>query len=118
MAIYFTYDLRHNKSWCELSYERIVKIELDVQSKQEVKGKNAGETDGNQNVTTLILGLALGLLVTAGVVSILIKVIKDKIIKDNTEIEEDNENYGNLDPEQYYEEDKKSEVVHSNDYYK
>ena len=56
-------------------------------------------------------------MVVAGVVSILIKIIKDWRIKATTETEERNENYGNLDPGEYYEEEKKSEVVHSNDYY-
>ena len=56
-------------------------------------------------------------MVVALIASILIKVIKDWRIKATTETEEDNENYGNLDPGQYYEEEKKSEVVHSNDYY-
>ena len=56
-------------------------------------------------------------MVVAGVASILIKIIKDWRIKATTETEEDNENYGNLDPGEYYEEEKKSEVVHSNDYY-
>ena len=39
-------------------------------------------------------------------------------IKQTAETDEFNENYGNLDTEQYYEEDKKSKIVHSNDYYK
>ena len=74
-------------------------------------------TDGNKNTIIIILGVALGLVVMAGVASILIKVIQDRIMKANTEIDEYNENYGNLDAEQYYEEDKKSKVVHHNDYY-
>ena len=56
-------------------------------------------------------------MVVAGIASILIKIIKDWRIKATTETEERNENYGNLDPCEYYEEEKKSEVVHSNDYY-
>ena len=56
-------------------------------------------------------------MVVAGIASILIKIIKDWRIKATTETEERNENYGNLDPGEYYEEEKKSEVVHSNDYY-
>ena len=56
-------------------------------------------------------------MVVALIASILIKIIKDWRIKATTETEEDNENYGNLDPGQYYEEEKKSEVVHSHDYY-
>ena len=74
-------------------------------------------TDGNKNTIIIILGVALGLVVMAGVASILIKVIKDRIIKANTEIDEYNENYGNLTPDQYYEADKQSKVVHYNDYY-
>ena len=74
------------------------------------------ETDGNYNII-IVIGLVLGLLVMAGVASILIKIIKDKIIKGKTETLEFNENYGNLSPEQYYEEEKKSVVVHLNDYY-
>ena len=56
-------------------------------------------------------------MVVAGVASILIKLIKDWRIKATTETEEFNKNYGNLDPGEYYEEEKKSEVVHSHDYY-
>ena len=56
-------------------------------------------------------------MVVAFVASILIKIIKDWRIKASTETEENNENYGNLDAEEYYEEEKKSEVVHSNEYY-
>ena len=56
-------------------------------------------------------------MVVAGVASILIKIIKDWRIKATTETEEFNKNYGNLDPGEYYEEEKKSEVVHSHDYY-
>ena len=41
--------------------------------------------------------------------------MKDRRIKAFTETEEYNENYGTL--EEYYEEERQSEVVHSNDYY-
>ena len=74
------------------------------------------QTDGNQNII-IILGLTLGLVVVAGVASVLIKIIKDWRIKKKTETEEENENYGNLEQEQYYEEEKRSNIVHSNDYY-
>ena len=86
----------------------------DRENTKENDGQNQRENDGNQSIIILILGLAQGLVVIALVVSILIKIIKDKIIEANTEIEEVNEIYGNLEPEQYYEEDKKSEVVHPN----
>ena len=74
------------------------------------------QTDGNQNII-IILGLTLGLVVVAGVASVLIKIIKDWRIKKKTETEEENENYGNLEQEQYYEEEKRSNIVHLNDYY-
>ena len=74
------------------------------------------QTDGSQNII-IILGLTLGLVVVAGVASVLIKIIKDWRIKKKTETEEENENYGNLEQEQYYEEEKRSNIVHSNDYY-
>ena len=72
---------------------------------------------GNQSIIIIILGLALGLVVLAGVVSFLIKTMKDRRIKAFSETEEYNENYGNLTLEEYYEEERQSEVVHSNDYY-
>ena len=56
-------------------------------------------------------------MILAGVASILIKTINDWRIKQTTETEDFNENYGNLDTEQYYEEDKKCTIVDSNDYY-
>ena len=74
------------------------------------------QTDGSQNII-IILGLTLGLVVVAGVASVLIKIIKDWRIKKKTETEEENENYGNLEQEQYYEEEKRSNIVHLNDYY-
>ena len=57
-------------------------------------------------------------MILAGVASILIKTINDWRIKQTTETEDFNENYGNLDTEQYYEEEKKNTIVHSNDFYK
>ena len=74
------------------------------------------QTDGSQNII-IILGLTLGLVVVAGVASVLIKIIKDWRIKKKTETEEENENYGNLEQEQYYEEEKRSNIVHLNHYY-
>ena len=65
----------------------------------------------------IVIIVALALVVLAFVASLLIKIIKDWRIKQNTETEEVNKNYGNLDPGQYYEEEKKSEIVHSSDYY-
>ena len=41
----------------------------------------------------------------------------DRRTRETNETEEVNENYGNLDPGEYYEEEKKSQIVHSNDYY-
>ena len=72
---------------------------------------------GIQIYIIIILGL-FAIVVVAGVASILIKIIMDRKMKETTETDEDNENYGNLDTEQYYEEDKKSKIVHLNDYYK
>ena len=73
------------------------------------------ENDGRIIYTIIIVALAL--VVVAGVASFLIKTFMDWRTKKDTETEEDNENYGNLDPGQYYEEEKKSNIVHSNDYY-
>ena len=76
------------------------------------------ETGGKQTIIIIVLGLALGLVVIALIVSILIKVIKDKIIKANTETEEFNENYGNLSPEEYYMEERNTKIEDTNDYYR
>ena len=73
------------------------------------------ENDGG--IFYIIIILALALVIVAGVASFLIKTFMDWRTKKDTETEEDNENYGNLDPGQYYEEEKKSNIVHSNDYY-
>ena len=73
------------------------------------------ENDGR--IIYIIIIVALALVVVAGVTSFLIKTFMDWRTKKDTETEEDNENYGNLDPGQYYEEEKKSNIVHSNDYY-
>ena len=84
-------------------------------------GKNSKTTDkenDGKNQIYIIVIVALALVVVAGVASFLIKTVKDWKIKQTTETEDYNENYGNLDTEQYYEEDKKSKIVHSNDYYK
>ena len=62
------------------------------------------DDDGIQIVYITII-VALSLVVVALIASILIKVIKDWRIKATTETEEDNENYGNLDPGEYYEEE-------------
>ena len=59
----------------------------------------------------------LVLVVVAAVASFLIKIIMDWRSIETTETEDVNENYGNLDPGQYYEEEKKSEILHTNDHY-
>ena len=74
------------------------------------------EKDGGIQIFVIVI-VVLALVVVAGVASFLIKKTKDWRIKQTTETEEFNENYGNLDTEQYYEEEKKSTIVHSNDYY-
>ena len=61
--------------------------------------------------------MVLALVVVAFVASFLIKKTMDWRIKQTAETDEFNENYGNLDTEQYYEEDKRNQIVHSNDYY-
>ena len=77
------------------------------------------EADGGIQIYIIIIIGLLAIVVVAGIVSILIKIIMDRKMKETTETDEDNENYGNLDTtEQYYEEDKKSKIVHLNDYYK
>ena len=97
--------------------------ETDITPSQVAVGENDRTADketvagGNQSIIIIILGLALGLVVLAGVVSFLIKTMKDRRIKAFSETEEYNENYGNLTLEEYYEEERQSEVVHSNDYY-
>ena len=53
----------------------------------------------------------LVLVVVAAVASFLIKKIMDWRSIETTETEDVNENYGNLDPGQYYEEEKKSEIL-------
>ena len=77
------------------------------------------EVDGGIQIYIIIIIGLLAIVVVAGIVSILIKIIMDRKMKETTETDEDNENYGNLDTtEQYYEEDKKSKIIHFNDYYK
>ena len=77
------------------------------------------EADGGIQIYIIIIIGLLAIVVVAGIVSILIKIIMDRKMKETTETDEDNENYGNLDTtEQYYEEDKKSKIIHFNDYYK
>ena len=76
------------------------------------------EADGGIQIYIIIILGLFAIVVVAGVASILIKIIMDRKMKETTETDEDNENYGNLDTEQYYEEDKKSKIVHLNDYYK
>ena len=80
------------------------------------KTKNKGNDGGIQ--IYIIIIVALSLVVVAGVVSFLLKIIMDRRTKESTETEEDNENYGNLDQDQYYEEETKSKIIHSNDYYR
>ena len=53
----------------------------------------------------------LVLVLVAAVASFLIKIIMDWRSIETTETEDVNENYGNLDPGQYYEEEKKSEIL-------
>ena len=83
----------------------------------EENGKAADKENDGGNQIYIIVIVALAIVVVAAVASILIKTIKDWRIKQTTETEEFNENYGNLDTEQYYEEEKKSTIVHTNDYY-
>ena len=83
----------------------------------EENGKTADKENDGGNPIYIIVIVVLVLVVVAGVASFLIKTIKDWRIKKTAETDEFNENYGNLDTEQYYEEEKKSTIVHSNDYY-
>ena len=59
----------------------------------------------------------LVLVVVATVASFLIKIIMDWRSIETIKTEDVNENYGSLDPGQYYEEEKKSEILHTNDHY-
>ena len=53
----------------------------------------------------------LVLVLVAAVASFLIKIIMDWRSIETIKTEDVNENYGNLDPGQYYEEEKKSEIL-------
>ena len=75
------------------------------------------ESDGGNPIFIIIISGLLGLVVVSVVASFLIKMIMDRRTRETNETEEVNENYGNLDPGEYYEEEKKSQIVHSNDYY-
>ena len=91
--------------------------ENDRTTTERYNGKTTDGENVGGNPIYIIIIVVLALVVVAGVASILIKKTKDWRIKQTAETDEFNENYGNLDTEQYYEEEKKSTIVHSNDYY-